>query len=575
MSQGGVVRRKLLGQILKEMRAIHEGQVQEALMVQRDKGGRIGEILCQMGAIDESQLLEALGRQAGMEVVRLSESPVDPEAAKLVDPSTATMYGILPVRFEPDGALLVAMSNPMNLGILDDVRFMVNRDLKAAICGEAELKEALEKIYGGEEDSAGRLIKDIEREAASAPAEGSTGPVDLEDAEAMARSAPVVKLLNYIFYRAIKDKSSDIHLEPFEDSFKIRYRVDGVLYELESPPPHLATALISRVKVMANLDISETRLPQDGRIELSIGGRPVDLRVSTLPTMFGESCVMRVLDRSVVSLSLEEVGMRGDDLELFRSIISKPNGIVLVTGPTGSGKTTTLYSALNEVNEVSTKIITTEDPVEYDLEGIMQVQVNEEIGVTYAKCLRSIVRQDPDKILVGEIRDPETAQIAVQASLTGHLVFSTVHTNDAPLALTRMVDIGIEPFLLAATLEAVVAQRLVRRVCPDCKTFYEPGPDVLMELQLRPDDVLGKRFAYGKGCETCAFTGHRGRLGIFEIMVVTERIKGMVLEGASTDEIRTAARQSGMRTLRESGLLAIYDGLTSVEEVIRETLATL
>jgi type IV pilus assembly protein PilB len=567
-------RRKLLGQILKEMRVIHEGQVQEALQSQRDGGSRIGEVLLQMGAITEDQLLEALGRQAGMEVINLTAESVDAKAAELIDATTATMYGILPVRIEPDGSLLVAMSNPMNLAILDDVRFTVNRDLKGAICDEASLKAAIDKIYGAEEDGQARLVKAMERDAAEAASDAppTTGPIDLEDAEAMARSAPVVKLLNYVFYRAIKDKSSDIHLEPFEDRFKIRYRVDGVLYELESPPQHLATALISRVKVMANLDISETRLPQDGRIELAIGGRPVDLRVSTLPTMFGESCVMRVLDRTVVSLSLDQIGMRDDELVLFRQIIQKPNGIVLVTGPTGSGKTTTLYSALNEVNEVTTKIITTEDPVEYDLEGIIQVQVNEDIGVTYAKCLRSIVRQDPDKILVGEIRDPETAAIAVQASLTGHLVFSTVHTNDAPLAITRMTDIGVEPFLLAATLEAVVAQRLVRRVCVDCKTYYEPGPEVVMELQLSPDDVIGKQFAYGKGCETCAFTGYRGRVGLFEIMVLTERIRTMILETASTDEVRTAARADGMRTLRESGLLAIFDGVTSIEEVIRETL---
>ena len=391
----------------------------------------------------------------------------------------------------------------------------------------------------------------------------------------MANSAPVRKLLNYILYQAIRDRASDIHLEPFEDEFKIRYRVDGVLYELEAPPLHLATPLISRVKVMSGLDISETRVPQDGRIDLAIGGRPVDLRVSTLPTMFGESCVMRVLDRSVVSLDLHQIGLKDEDYDKIQQLIKLPHGIILVTGPTGSGKTTTLYSALNFVNDVAVKIITTEDPVEYDLEGIVQVQVNEEIGVTYGACLRSILRQDPDMILVGEIRDKETAQISVEASLTGHVVFSTLHTNDAPLAITRLVDIGVEPFLMAATLEAVVAQRLVRRVCVDCKEWYDPDIEILRELNLTPDQVAGKKFAYGKGCKLCNGTGYKGRVAIFEIMIISDAVRNHIMDSDSSSAIRDTARAEGMRTLRESGLMAIYEGTTTVEEVIRETMGHL
>ncbi|MCU0728229.1 MAG: GspE/PulE family protein, partial [Planctomycetes bacterium] len=410
---------------------------------------------------------------------------------------------------------------------------------------------------------------------AAEPTGGRSGTVDLSDAASMANSAPVIRLLNHVLSQAIQDKAADIHLEPFEQDFKIRYRVDGILYELEPPPVHLAPALISRVKVMSGLDISETRMPQDGRIELSIGGRPVDLRVSTLPTMFGESCVMRILDRSVVSLDLGQLGLREDEIRLIRRLTDLPHGIILVTGPTGCGKTTTLYSALREANDISRKIITTEDPVEYDLEGIMQVQVNEEIGVTFASCLRSILRQDPDMILIGEIRDRETAEMAIQSSLTGHVVFSTVHTNDAPLAVTRLVDMGVEPFLVAASLEAVVAQRLVRKICDRCRVYYEPSEEAVMELELGPDDVVGKKFAYGKGCAECHFTGYRGRTGVYEIMRVSERIRELIMDNVPTSRIREAALEEGMRTLRESGLLAIYDGITTIEEIVRETIATM
>jgi type IV pilus assembly protein PilB len=390
------------------------------------------------------------------------------------------------------------------------------------------------------------------------------------DAEA-AHAAPVVKLLNLILAHAIRDQASDIHLEPFDKSFKVRYRVDGVLYEMKAPSRELASSLVSRIKVLSNLDISETRLPQDGRILTEIGGRQVDLRISTLPTMFGESCVIRVLDRSVVSLDLDNLGLRQRERRLLDDLLDLPNGIILVTGPTGSGKTTTLYSALNAANQEGVKIITTEDPVEYDLDGIIQIQINEEIDLTYARCLRSILRQDPDMILVGEIRDQETAQIAVEASLTGHVVFSTVHTNDAPAAITRMVDIGVERFLIAATLEAVVAQRLVRRICPDCREYYQPDEALLAELGLDPAKIGGKKFARGAGCEACHQLGFKGRMAIFEIMVMTEDLRQLVMDEVSTEQVRTVARRQGMQSLHDAGLLAIYDGLTTVDEVLRET----
>ena len=352
----------------------------------------------------------------------------------------------------------------------------------------------------------------------------------------------------------------------------MRYRIDGVLYEMMPPPAHIGAAISSRVKVMANLDIAERRMPQDGRIELTVNNQPIDLRVAVLPTMFGESVVMRVLDRSNVSLDLDKIGMREEDLQTFRQLIKKPNGICIVTGPTGSGKTTTLYSALRELNDISSKLITAEDPVEYDIDGIVQCQIKPDIELTFGRILRSMLRQDPDIILVGEIRDKETAEIAVQASLTGHLVFSTLHTNDAPSAIARLLDLGLEPFLVTATLEGVVAQRLVRRICSNCKEEYTPSEEQLMELELRPEDVAGRKFHYGKGCEACNNTGYRGRLGIYETMLLDDDMRDMIVKHASTQVLRQEAKKRGMRTLRQSGLLAIYDGITTIEEVVRETI---
>jgi len=562
--------RKLIGQVLKEMGEVTEGRVQEALALQRQKGGLLGEILVGMGVVSRQKLLLALGKQAGMEVVDLSRMELAHEVVAAVDPSTATVYRLVPIRREGD-VLTVALADPLNAAVLDDLRFLLGCEVRGAVAPEEQVDKAIQRFYAEGFESARKAVR--EEAGKPGPVSVDLSKVDLTDKEAMAKSPPIVKLLNYILFQAIRDRASDIHLEPFEKEFKVRYRLDGVLYDLEAPQKALAEALISRVKVMADLDIAETRVPQDGRIELSIGGRPVDIRVSTLPTMFGESCVLRVLDRTNVSLDLTRLGLRERELKVVRALMKKPHGIVLVTGPTGSGKTTTLYSVLQEANDVAVKIITTEDPVEYDLDGIVQVQINEEIGLTYASCLRSILRQDPDVILVGEIRDLETAQIAVEASLTGHLVFSTLHTNDAPSAVTRMVDIGVEPFLLAATLEAVVAQRLVRRICPGCRVAYDPPPDVLRELQLAEDELQGKRFSLGKGCAECHHTGYRGRQALYEIMPLTERLRQLMLSGSSVDQLRTVAREEGMSTLRESGLFALFDGITTVEEVIRATLS--
>jgi type IV pilus assembly protein PilB len=563
--------RRLIGQILKEQGFVTETQIEEALKLQRDKGGVIGEILRNMGYVSEDAIVTALGIQSGMETVDLDHLEIPADVIDKV--SVSSIYRIVPVSFEND-VLTVAMAEPHNLDVLDDLRFMLSCEVKGAIASESAVDSAIERHYATKKQEVDDIVKNIQTagsDEVQMDFSQKEGTINL-DLQEQITSAPVVKLLNYILVQAIKDQSSDIHFEPFEDDFKVRYRVDGVLYDMLPPPRHLAHAITSRVKVMSQLNIAESRLPQDGRIQLTIGGKPVDMRVSTLPTLFGESVVLRVLDRSVISLDLGRLGLREDEVQNIRSLIAKPHGIVLVTGPTGCGKTTTLYSCLNEANDIGIKIITTEDPVEYDLDGIIQVEINEGIGVTFASCLRSILRQDPDKILVGEIRDLETAEIAIRSSLTGHLVFSTLHTNDAPSAITRLLDMTVEPFLIAATVEAIVGQRLVRNICIHCKEEYAPTDDMLMQLNLSREDVRDKTFYYGKGCEACNNTGYRGRSAVFEIMMMTDRLRELLSQRASTSAMRQIAREQGMRTMRESGLLKIYDGTTTIEEVVRETL---
>ncbi len=563
-------KRKQLGQILIEEGLVTEKELEEGLAHQAQHGGALGRVLVDLGVVTDNDILLAIAKQAGMDIIDLEHLELPQEVTEMISPSVAQVYRIIPVNFE-EGVLTVAMADPLNVNAIDDLRFMLNCDVAGAVSNEQAVTEAIEKYYGSETESIADLVKDIGEDDLM-EIRGDDDIPDISKLEEMASSAPVVKLVNLVLFTAIRDQASDIHFEPFEDEFRIRYRIDGSLLEMQPPPRQLALAIISRVKVMSNLDIAERRVPQDGRIPLSIGGNTVELRVSTLPTMFGESVVMRVLDRSVVSLDLDRLGLREDESENIKELVDRPNGIVLVTGPTGSGKTTTLYSALNYINEVGIKIITTEDPVEYDLDGIIQVPIREDIGVTYAACLRSILRQDPDKILVGEIRDLETAQIAVEASLTGHLVLSTLHTNDAPGTVTRLVEIGIEAFLLSATIEAIVAQRLVRVICTKCKEEYGPGEEVLLELNLTTTDVQGKTFYYGKGCDNCNKTGYRGRTAIYEIMRINSKLREAIIARKSTDILRGEAQASGMRTLRDAGMLKIFDGLTTIEEVVKQTL---
>ncbi|MFN9993852.1 MAG: GspE/PulE family protein, partial [Phycisphaerales bacterium] len=468
--------------------------------------------------------------------------------------------------------LKIALKSPDNFRAVDDLRLLMGFNVEAVV-GDASIIEAQIKKHFSKTESITDVVSNLSKEAAKFEGLAGDKSVDLDLLKDAADLPEVVKLLNLVLLQAIKDRASDIHFEPFENEFKMRYRIDGVLYEMVPPPKQLGPAIISRVKVMANLDIAERRLPQDGRIELKLAGMPVDLRVAILPTIHGESCVMRVLDRSNVELSLERVGLRQDDYDTFASLINRPNGIVIVTGPTGSGKTTTLYAALAKLNDIETKILTAEDPVEYDIDGLCQCGVNEEAGTTFAKLLRSFLRQDPDVILVGEIRDLETAQIAVQASLTGHLVLSTLHTNDAPSSIIRLVDLGMEPFLLTATIEGIVAQRLVRTVCKNCKEEYTPKEEELMELGLRPEDVRGKKFMRGRGCDNCNKSGYRGRMAIFEIMGMDDEMRDLIMKNSNTSVLRNHARRRGMRTLRECGLLGIYEGMTTIDEVVRETIA--
>lgn len=569
------LRGRRLGRVLIKMGDLTREQVHEALEIQTQRRGPLGRILVELGYITEDKLNMALAAQKGMEVVSLDTMEVSKEIIKLISPQMANIYNIVPIDYKPEiKTLTIAMSNPDNFQATDDIKRFLGFNTIAAYAPDEQIKKALTRYYPEEaEEDIQDLIDEIKKDSELSKLQGRGDSVDLDTLKEMAESNPVKKLLNLILLQAIRDKAADIHFEPFEEEFRIRYRIDGVLYEMESPPRHVAMALASRVKVMANLDIAERRVPQDGRIPLTLRGQPVDLRVSVLPTMFGESIVMRVLDRSQVSLDIEKLGFREDDTRLFRQLIHKPHGVIVVTGPTGSGKTTTLYSALNELNSVDVKILTAENPVEYDIQGLMQVQVNEEIGLTFARCLRAYLRQDPDIILVGEIRDLETATIAIQAALTGHLVFTTLHTNDAPSTIARLVDLGVEPFLMTATVEAIVAQRLVRKICRDCKTPFTPTEEMLLELNLTPEDVKGKQFYYGKGCEACNNTGYRGRMGIYEIMVLDDEMRDLIVNQASTQVLRQEARKRGMRTLRQAGLLALYDGSTTIEEIAKETMS--
>lgn len=531
-----------LGRILVDLGVLRMGQLQAALAEQRRSGGRIGQLLLDREQITEEDLSRAIAIQKGMEWLPAGALKADEDAIGMVDAGTARAFGALPLSVA-GGKLRVAVADPEVLPLLGDLEALTGFPLEIVLAAPAALADAVEEAYQ----------KRTEKQAAAVAEAGE--------------AAPIVRLLESLLTRAVRDGAADIHFEPYQGEFRIRMRVDGVLYEVDPPPPHLATALISRIKVLANLDISETRLPQDGRIELVVDGRPVDFRVSTVPIQGGESTVLRVLDRKSLRLDLTGLGLLQNEVERLQKFVRMPHGIVLVTGPTGSGKTTTLYSLLNNVNDAETKILTVEDPVEYDLDGIVQVPVNDEIGVNYARVLRTMLRQDPDIILVGEIRDPETAQIAVEAALTGHLVLSTLHTNDAPSTVTRMIDLGVEPFLLAATIEGIVAQRLLRKICSECGAPHEPDPDQLAKVGA----PAGTPFYRGKGCDACHFTGYSGRTAIYEILPMDEALREQFLGNPSTIALRELARERKMKTLRERALELAASGQTTLDEVLRET----
>lgn len=565
-----------IGQILVDLGFITDEQLDVILQEQEQQPGALfGKVAEDMQLITDEQLIQGLAEQLGMQTVELSEAQLDPKVLAKVTETMAQLYRIVPVKFdEANQRLIVATCDPQNLSIQDELRTFLGFDIGMVIATERDIRGAITRYYDSESESVEKLVAELanDEELKRAISLMDNEKFNLTDMEALAESAPVRKLLNMVLLMAIKDQASDIHFEPFEDEFRIRIKAEGVLYEMVPPPRHLAFAITTRIKVMANLDIAERRLPQDGRIELMVGGHPVDLRVSVLPTIFGESVVMRILDRSVVNLSLTKVGMDEATLTRFRKAIDRPNGIILVTGPTGSGKTTTLYSALTELNDPEDKLITTEDPVEYDIDGIIQIPIDHDVGVTFASCLRAILRQDPDTILVGEIRDLETADIAVQAALTGHLVFSTLHTNDAAATITRLTDMGIQPFMICAVVEAILAQRLVRRVCAKCREEVRVSSDLLFELGLDREQIEGQQFYRGAGCDGCNNTGYKGRVGLFELMVLNDKVRDMIMAKATTDEIRNQAQQDGMVTLREFGMGLARQGVTSLEEVVRETI---
>jgi type IV pilus assembly protein PilB len=492
-----------------------------------------------------------------------------PDLLKTIPANVARMYQCLPVG-EDNGTLQVAIADPLDPARADEIQFAVKREVQVVVADPAEISKAIERLYGAETEGFSDILKELgsDEELAREAAEAATDDKAAEDA---ANAAPIVKFVNLVLFQAIQDRASDIHFEPFETEFRIRYRVDGALYEMSPPPKALALPVISRIKVMSGLNISEKRLPQDGRIKFHAANREIDLRVSTLPTQFGESVVLRVLDRAAVNLDIAALGFPKYLNDYVVEAIQRPNGIFVVTGPTGSGKTTTLYSCLRQVNTIDSKLLTAEDPVEYDIEGIMQVAISESAGLTFAKALRSFLRQDPDIIMVGEIRDLETAQIAVQASLTGHLVMSTLHTNDAPGAVTRLIDMGLEPFLISSSLTCILAQRLVRTICKNCRTTFEPTEEQLGLLNLSPHDLGDKVFHYGRGCSVCNDTGYKGRKGIFELLVVSEPVRTLINERAPTVVLRQKAVELGMITLREDGLRGIFEGDTTIEEIVKYT----
>ncbi|MBR5623074.1 MAG: Flp pilus assembly complex ATPase component TadA [Opitutales bacterium] len=546
---------------LEDSGKITKQQLDDCWTEHTETGKAYTDILEDSGYFTREEILRIVADH--LSVTFVPDTPeIDPSLIRLIKAEQAHQYGVVPYKADSDRIYLLT-KDPFNHAIEDNFSFVLKRDIELSVCDPVKVQDAIIRYYGEENSSMDSVLNEIEGL--------DLGSDDDNALSNSANQAPIIRFVDVVLQEAVKAKASDIHFEPFEDQFRIRYRIDGALYEMAPPPKSLAGAVTARVKVMSGLNIAEKRIPQDGRIKTTVGGRPIDLRVSTLPTQFGESVVLRILDKGVVNLDLENLTMTDEIMSGIRELVNRPNGIFIVTGPTGSGKTTTLYSALREVNTVDVKILTAEDPVEYEIEGIMQVQINHQVGLTFASALRSFLRQDPDTIMVGEIRDQETGGIAVQAALTGHVVLSTLHTNDAPGAVTRLVDMGLEPFLIAASLEGVLGQRLLRRICRSCKTAYEPDQAVINMLQVDPLEIAEKQFYYGKGCSECNRTGYKGRQGLFELMMINDAVRELITKKAPTLVLKQKAIENGMRTLRDDGLRCIFDGLTTIEEVLKYT----
>ena len=553
--------------LLVEQQLLQPSQAEDVLQEAQLNGKNIEQALVDGGFVDEHGFYQAVADALGTDFVDLSDNEIAPEILRLIPGGLARLHRALPITAS-DNTLTVALVDPLDLRAAEDLRFALGKDVHVVVAPTDQIEGRIERYYGSDSSSMEEILKQLGETGELLAVRGTD---DTSAVEAEANATPIIRFVDLILFQAIQDRASDIHFEPFENEFKIRYRVDGALYEMAPPPRHLALPVISRVKVMANMNIAERRLPQDGRIQKNIAGRSVDLRVSTLPTQFGESVVLRVLDRSTVNLDLEALGLPDYIHAYIIEIINRPNGIFIVTGPTGSGKTTTLYSCLRKINTIDSKLLTAEEPVEYDLEGIVQVPVNEAIGLTFARALRAFLRQDPDRIMVGETRDLETAQISIQASLTGHLVFTTLHTNDAPGAVTRLIDMGVEPFLISSTLEAVLGQRLLRSICPQCRSAYQPSETMLAQLGLARRDIGEKNFYYGKGCDACNQTGYKGRKGIYELMKITDPLRELINERAPSVTLKAKAIELGMVTLRQDGLRSIFAGDTTIEEVLKYT----
>jgi len=558
---------KQLAEFFVEQRVLEPSQAEDVLSEAELNGKTIAQAMMDGGFIDEAGFYQTIANGLVTDFIDVTERDIAPEILHLIPSGLARLHGALPIEMS-GSTLRVALVDPFDLHTAEDLRFALGKDIQVVVSPPEQIEELIKQYYGTDTTSMEDVLKQLGEAGELLQLRETDGDAAVE---AEANTTPIIRFVDLVLYHAIQDRASDIHFEPFENEFKIRYRVDGALYEMSPPPRHLALPVISRVKVMANMNIAERRLPQDGRIQKNIAGRNVDLRVSTLPTQYGESLVLRVLDRSIVNLDLEALGMPDYIFNFLLEMIERPNGIFIATGPTGSGKTTTLYSCLRKINTIDSKLITVEEPVEYDLEGIVQVPVNEGIGLTFARALRSFLRQDPDRIMVGETRDLETAQIAIQASLTGHLVFTTLHTNDAPGAITRLIDMGVEPFLISSTLEAVLGQRLLRSICRQCRTTYEPSDTFLAELGISRADIGDKQFFYGKGCDACNNTGYKGRKGIYELLKITDPVRELINERSPTVTIRQKAIELGMMTLRQDGLRSIYAGDTTIEEVLRYT----